>query len=62
MDFHVVYEEQKNKEAFMLYDMEKDPKQFDNLAMNPEYHINGGSEGAAWRTSRSSEAVVGVRP
>ena len=46
----------------MLYDMEKDPKQFDNLAINPEYHSNGGSEGAAWRTSRSSEAEVGVRP
>ena len=27
----------KHQEAFMLFDMEKDPQQFTNLAKNPEY-------------------------
>ncbi|MEM7144392.1 MAG: sulfatase [Verrucomicrobiota bacterium] len=30
-------EKKKDPEAFMLYDMEKDPKQFTNLALHPEY-------------------------
>jgi hypothetical protein len=30
-------EKKKDQEAFMLYDMDKDPKQFTNLVSNPEY-------------------------